>query len=93
MTPEERFTKIENVIAALTERQAHYDAQIEKQNAGIRDLAAISRTLIEAQQRTNEHMITLAQTVDRLTLKVDQLSDSVDRFLKGLQKPNGREGQ
>ena len=42
MTPEERFTKIENAIHALTETQARHDTQIgglitqvEKQNAGI----------------------------------------------------------
>lgn len=42
MTPEERFTKIENALQALTETQARHDTQIgdlvalmEKQNAHI----------------------------------------------------------
>ena len=45
MTPEERFTKIENAIQALAETQARHEAQLEKQNAGIRDLIVVSGTL------------------------------------------------
>ncbi|MBI2150942.1 MAG: hypothetical protein HYU27_10120 [Acidobacteria bacterium] len=48
MTPEERFTKIENAIQAITETQARHE--IEKQNAGIRDLITVSRTLLDSQQ-------------------------------------------
>ena len=47
MTPEERFTVIENLLAALTEAQIRNEAQIEahraaieKQGAGICDLVA-----------------------------------------------------
>src|SRR5438093_688505 len=67
MTPEERFIKIENALSAMAERQAAHDEQmrknneqirkndeqIEKNTAAIRDLIMVSRTLIEAQTRTD----------------------------------------
>src|SRR5207247_4774534 len=63
MTPEERLTKIENAIQALAEVQGSHDAKIqalieaqtrhegviEKQNAGIRDLIVVRRTLVDCQ--------------------------------------------
>ncbi len=106
MTPEERFTKIENAIESLIERQAHHDQQIdkliqgqasndrqiEKLNGAVRDLAAVSRTLIDAQQTTNTHIQGLAQAMQATDERLDRLAETVDRFLKGLQRPNGREG-
>jgi len=52
MTPEERFTKIENLLVTLTDRQVHNEAEIERHNAAIRDLIAVSRTLVESQKQT-----------------------------------------
>ena len=68
MTPEERFTKIENAIQALTGTQARHDTQIgglitqvekqnagiEKQNAGIRDLIVVIRTLMDTVSKLGE---------------------------------------
>ncbi len=93
MTSEERFAKIENAIEGLIERPAHQDPQIEKQNAGIRDLAAISSTLIQAQETTNRQLLVLAEAQQQTDARLNALIVTVDRFLKGLQKPNGREGQ
>lgn len=63
MTPEERFTKIENALQSLTEMQARHDMQIgdlitqtEKQNGGIRDLILVSRTFLESQKETTEQI-------------------------------------
>ena len=64
MTPEERFTRIENVLQTMVEHQAkqqeqldkHSDqierqsAQIDKQNSGIRDLTLVSRTVLTSIQ-------------------------------------------
>jgi hypothetical protein len=57
MTPEERFTKIENALSYCVEIQKHMDsnlarheAEIEKVTAGVRDLVIVSRTLIDAQK-------------------------------------------
>jgi hypothetical protein len=41
MTPEERFTKIENLLGTLTENQLRHDA-------AIRDLIVVSRTTLNA---------------------------------------------
>ena len=96
MPPEERFQKIENLLHAMTERQAYHeealarhdeavarnDAQIEKQNAGIQDLIRVSRALIDSQTQAWDAIRAVSERVDRLT-------EDVNRFLKGLQKPNG----
>jgi hypothetical protein len=82
MTPEQRFDKIENLLHTITELQARHDeailrhdAQLEKQNAGIQDLIRVSRTLVD--------------TVQTQSGNIDKLTDTVNRFLSGLQKPNG----
>jgi|SRR6266850_3391591 len=98
MTPEERFTKIENAIQALTETQAKHDSQIEKQNAGIRDLIVLSRTFLDSQKEVTSQIKQLDEaqrhTDDRLNSlneKLAALIDTVDRFLKGMEKPNGNQ--
>ena len=50
MTPEERFTKIENAVHALTEIQARHEVMLEKQNSGIRDLILVTRTVLDSQR-------------------------------------------
>jgi hypothetical protein len=59
MTPEERFTRIENLLNTVGEDIARHDAQIErnvaqieKNAAAIRDLIIVSRTLLESQAET-----------------------------------------
>ena len=95
MTPEERFIKIENAIEALIESRARHDTQIaaltghmegqnaliEKQNAGIRDLIVVSRTLVDSQKAAFE-------AIDRLSEKVDRLIDNIDKLIRG-RGPNG----
>ena len=48
MTPQERFTKIENLLATLTETQIRHEAEIDKHNAAIRDLIVVSRTMLDS---------------------------------------------
>ena len=50
MTPEERLTKIERTLQSLTDAQVEHSAQIEKQNAGIRDLIVVGRTCLDSIQ-------------------------------------------
>ena len=96
MTPEERLTRIENAIQALIETQARHEAQLEKHSAimerhsaGIRDLIVVSRTVVDAQQATDNTIRQLIGTVDRLANTVEQLSGSVNTLVKSFQKPNG----
>jgi ABC-type transporter Mla subunit MlaD len=98
MTPEERLTRIENAIYAVVETQARYEAQLEAQSAGIRDLIVVSRTLVDAQLATDNTIRQLSGTVDQLSGTVDQLIATVDRLattvdtlVKGFQKPNGNQ--
>jgi len=89
MKPEERFIRIENALHAIVETQARYEAQfvkhsaiVEKQNAGIRDLVVVSRTLVDAQQAADK-------TIQQLIRTVDRLANTVDTLVKSFQKPNG----
>ena len=103
MTPEERFTKIENAIHALTETQARHDTQIgglitqvekqnagiEKQNAGIRDLIVVIRTLMDTVSKLGETVAELSEAQKHTDEKLNALMDTVDRILR---KGNAREG-
>jgi chromosome segregation ATPase len=88
-TPEERWSRIEDAIQNLLSVQAQHDVQIaknseqigkldvqiEKQNAAVRDLIVVSRTLIDAQQNTDRQLKDLAETMKT--------------FLKNFPRPNG----
>ena len=64
MTPEERFTRMENLLQAMMEHHARQQeridehteqidkqtVEIEKQNAGIKDLVIVSRTVLDSIQ-------------------------------------------
>ena len=67
MTPEERFTRIENALNAAAEYHAkhaeaiaRHDAEIEKHNSAIRDLIVVSRTILDSQKETTVHIQALA---------------------------------
>lgn len=67
-TPEERWTKIDELIA--------------KNAAAIRDLIAVSRTLIDTQQKTGEQLA-------ELDAEVKELARILKAFLESREKPNG----
>ena len=89
MTSEERFTKIENTLLHLSEIQVGQQAEIDKQNAGIRDLIVVARTIVDSQKASQEAQRRSDNRLDVLNEKLSSLIDTVDRFLKGMQKPNG----
>jgi len=73
MTPEERFTKIENLLAAMTEHQARHDEDIrqihETQKASaqiLRTTAELLLTLTGAQKATEQRLNALQADLDRL---------------------------
>jgi len=86
MTPEERFTRIENAIQAAVETQARHEVQLEKQNAGIRDLIVVSRMIIDAQQRADNNMNQLTGTVDQLAGTVDGLAGTVNQLISTVDR-------
>src|SRR5438552_1223742 len=86
MTPEERFTKIVNAIEALTETQARQEAQLDKQNAGIRDLIVVSRTLLDAQPATDTRLSSFIGATNTFVDATEDRFSATDTTLKDLIK-------
>jgi len=93
MTPEERLTKIERTLQSLTDAQVGHTAQIEKQNAGIRDLTVVGRTCLDsihemrqAHEKDYEEwtakMNDLREAQAATDEKLNILIDTVDRILR-----------
>jgi chromosome segregation ATPase len=103
MTPEERFTKIENLLATVAEYQAmqaenqarrdaeidKHNAEIDKHNAALRDLVAISRTLIDSHKLTATEISQLRESIAKLRdrqeatgEKLHILIETVDRIIR-----------
>jgi hypothetical protein len=77
MTPEERFTKIENLLAFLTDRQVQNEAEIDKHNAAIRDLIAVSRTLVNSQKETTTQIQALTSDIAQMREAHKKLGDEL----------------
>jgi hypothetical protein len=69
MTPEERFTKIENVLETLTENHLRHDA-------AIRDLIVVSRTTLNAIGELREGHKELQETSRILQVSIQKLHES-----------------
>src|SRR6516225_8992830 len=69
MTSEERFTKMENLLATVIENQAKHDA-------GIRDLIAVSRTVVDSQKQS-------PTKIDARTSKISELRGAIDDLRQG----------
>jgi hypothetical protein len=90
MTPEERLIKIENLLrmgadytARHEERLDRLDAQIEKQtqeidkhNAAIRDLIAVSRTLLDSHGEIVQSQKRASAQIEELVIKIRELRDA-----------------
>ncbi len=73
MTPEERFTKIENFLGTVAEHQAHHEEDIRElremqkgMTLAITKVAEAHRRTEEAQQVTEQKLNALIDTVDRI---------------------------
>ena len=86
MTPEERLTKIENAIQSLIGTQSEHASQIDKQNAGIRDLIVVSRTVLTSIQQLQTVQGQMFEEVRELHKHTDKklniLIDTVDRIIR-----------
>lgn len=78
MTPEERFTKMENVLAAVIESQA-------KHEAAIRDLIVVSRTTLDAIGELRESQKELREAQKLTEDKLHILIETVDRIIREKQ--------
>ncbi len=87
MTTEERFTRIENAIEALIETQGRHEAQMEKQNAGIRDLIVLNRSFLESLRESNSQMQELREWTAKETQKLrEELREQVDEVWKAINR-------
>jgi uncharacterized protein YjaG (DUF416 family) len=75
MTPEERFTKIENALETLLEHAA-------KHNTALEQLIVVSRTSLTAIDKLAEAQLETDKSLNRL-------EGMLERFLRG-DRPNGR---
>jgi hypothetical protein len=78
MTPEERFTRMENLLAAVIENQAKHDA-------GIRDLIAVSRAVVDSQKQTTAQIDALTSDISELRGAIDDLRESQRESQKEFQ--------
>jgi hypothetical protein len=73
MTPEQRFTKIENFLATVAEHQAHmgevhrrHDEEIQELRQLHKGLTVAVGKIAEAQRVVQERLAALIETVDRI---------------------------
>jgi 5'-deoxynucleotidase YfbR-like HD superfamily hydrolase len=86
MTPEERFTKIENALQTCSEQLANFEAE----NAEYRKKQVARDEKVDAELAELRQMhlkLVLAQTL--MIQRVDKLAENIDKFLRG-DRPNGR---
>ena len=95
MTPEERYTRLENLVqstiemqanlseaqAKLAERQEKQQLLIDQDRAAIRDLIGISRSLIESQKQTDMKLKALSEEVRLLTETVRSHEGKIEALI------------
>jgi chromosome segregation ATPase len=100
MTPEERFTKMENLLHAMMEHQSRHQQQLErqsqeitrqneeinKQNAGIRDLIVVSRTILTNTEKVTEQINRLREAQAGTDERLNILIAEVNRVIRALGK-------
>ena len=80
MTPEERLTKVENLLQTITEIQAKHEGEISdikdsQRETGeqLRVLAQSMNRLSDMQERTEARLLSLIENVDRVVGRLDKL--------------------
>ena len=82
MTPEERFTKIENFLNAVSEHQAQHAEQMSRNAQQIAELAEIQKVMAVAINRVAEAQLTSGQRFDEKMTAVDEDMDAVKEALR-----------
>jgi hypothetical protein len=89
MTPEERFTKIENFLLTVAEHQADHDARFRAMESGLAEFGAAQTTLAiamthlaEAQTRTEEAQKRTEELQQITEAKLNALIQTVDRIIR-----------
>ncbi len=94
MTPEERFTRIENFLSTVAEHQAHHEEDIRELREMHKGMTLAITKVAEAQRSTADaHRLTeeahrLTEEAQQVTeKKLNALIDTVDRIIG---KPGGQ---
>ena len=86
MTPEERLTRIENNLQAMTEQQARRDMEIDKHKEAIRSLIVVGRTCLDSIKEMREsHDADYKKLLEAQAAtdeKLNILIDTVDRIIR-----------
>ena len=89
MTPEERFTKIENFLSAVAEHQAHTAEHQARHDEQIQDLREMQKGMTlaitkvaEAQRRTADAHRATEEAQKITEQKLNALIDTVDRIIR-----------
>ena len=82
MTPEQRLTKIENLLQTITEIQVKHEGETgelkesqKKTDEQLRLLAVSLNRLSDMQERTEARLTSLIEHVDRVVGRVERLED------------------
>jgi len=86
MTPEERLTRIEISLQAMTGQQALRDKEIDKHNEAIRSLIVVGRTCLDSIKEMREsHDADYKKLLEAQAAtdeKLNILIDTVDRIIR-----------
>jgi hypothetical protein len=80
MTPEERFTKIENALQHSAEIMAQLTVSTTRNEAAIRDLIVISRTLVDAQKLYEQRTASLEERTTNLKERIPSFEERILGF-------------
>jgi len=90
MTPEERFTKIENLLLSLTENQVQIHADIQKHDGAIRDLIVVNRSLVDSQQLLTTQIGQITVRINEITNQISEITRQIgqldDKLTTGMEK-------
>jgi hypothetical protein len=86
MTTEERFTRIENALQAVSENQARHDS-------AIRDLIIVSRTLLESQHQSTSRIDELRHILGETHQEWREAHRAIDLKIAALAEADRRLGE
>ena len=81
MTPEERFTKIENFLSTVAEHQAHHEEDIRELREMQKGMTLAITKVAEAQRRTADAHRRTEEAQQVTEQKLNALIDTVDRII------------
>jgi hypothetical protein len=82
-TPEERFTKIENLLAAMAEHRARHDEDIHQIRQTQKSTEKVILRTLETHRMTAQILLTLAGAQKATEERLNALREDLDRLMRG----------